>query len=368
MHDQWYRVVNVEGIPSPALLVYPDRVERNILRAVEMVGNVQRLRPHVKTHKLEELVRMHVASGVKKFKCATIAEAEMTASAGGREVMLAYQPVGPNIKRLAALAQRFPETRFSAIADDAGIVDALSRAMVDVGSKLDLFLDIDCGMHRTGVPPGDGAVVLYQQIAGAEGLYAAGLHAYDGHIHGDADTRYQRGKEEFTFVSNLKNELENNGFNVPTIVAGGTPTFPFYASLDGVECSPGTYVLWDFGYAESMPDMPFEIAATLFTRVISKPGNNRLCLDLGHKAVASESAPPRVKLLDLPHANAVTHSEEHLVIETPLADRFQVGDVLYGVPRHICPTVALHDAVVVVRNGRAEGRWKVRARDRTLTI
>jgi D-serine deaminase-like pyridoxal phosphate-dependent protein len=223
-------------------------------------------------------------------------------------------------------------------------------------------------MHRTGVPPGEGAMALYQQIAESEGLHAAGLHAYDGHIHGDADTRSRRGKEEFTFVSNLKSELENKGFDVPTIVAGGTPTFPFYASLSRVECSPGTYVFWDFGYAESMPDMPFEIAATLMTRVISKPGDNRLCLDLGHKAVASESAHPRVKFLDLPEATAVTHSEEHLVIETPLASRFKVGDVLYGVPRHICPTVALHDRVVVVRKGRAEDRWKVRARDRALTI
>ena len=368
MNDQWYSVRNAESVSSPALLVYPDRVEENITRAVKMVGDVRRLRPHVKTHKLEELVRMHVALSITKFKCATIAEAELTAGAGGRDILLAYQPVGPNMERLVALMHRFSDVRFSAIADDAAIIDTLSERMVAAGLRLDLFLDIDCGMHRTGIPPGRDAVSLYQRISAAEGLHAAGLHTYGGHITGDVNTRYQQAREEFTSVTNLKSELECKGFDVTTIIAGGTPTFPFYASMEQVECSPGTYVFWDFGYAESMPDMPFEIAATLMTRVISKPGNNRLCLDLGHKAVASESSHPRVKLFGLPNATAVTHSEEHLVIETPLAAAFKVGDLIYGVPRHICPTVALHDSVVIVRKGRAEERWKVRGRDRALTI
>jgi D-serine deaminase-like pyridoxal phosphate-dependent protein len=104
------------------------------------------------------------------------------------------------------------------------------------------------------------------------------------------------------------------------------------------------------------------------TRVVSKPGANRLCLDLGHKAIASENPQPRVQLLNLPDASAVGHSEEHLVIETPRAPEFAVGDCIYGVPRHICPTVALHSHAVVVREGRAETMWRISARDRALTI
>jgi D-threonine aldolase len=370
MNDSWYRITNPAEIASPALLVYPDRVERNIRRAIKMVQEPQRLRPHVKTHKLDEVVRLHVSLGVVKFKCATIAEAEMTAAAGGQEVLLGYQPVGPNVQRLVNLLQRFPKTRFSTIADDADVVDALSKAMVGAaGSCLDVFLDVDCGMHRTGLPPGDAAIEVFQKIVAAKGLHAAGLHAYDGHIHdSDSEERGQRAAAAFGAVTALKGAIEAKGFVVPRIIAGGTPTFPFHAQLNQAECSPGTYVFWDFGYADSMPDLPFEIAAILLTRVVSKPGLNRLCLDLGHKAVASESAPPRVKLLDLPEAVAITHSEEHLVVETPLADNFKIGDVLYGVPRHICPTVALHSEVVVVRRGRGDERWRVRARDRALTI
>jgi D-serine deaminase-like pyridoxal phosphate-dependent protein len=114
--------------------------------------------------------------------------------------------------------------------------------------------------------------------------------------------------------------------------------------------------------------MPFLTAAVVLTRVVSKPGPNRLCLDLGHKSIASEMAPPRVQFLNLEDATAVTHSEEHLVIETARAADFELGDCLYGVPRHVCPTVALHAEAVVLENGKSAERWTVVARDRALTI
>jgi D-serine deaminase-like pyridoxal phosphate-dependent protein len=224
-------------------------------------------------------------------------------------------------------------------------------------------------MHRTGIPPGDTAVSVYCRMARDHNARAAGLHAYDGHIHDpDVIQREQRADDAYQGVLRLQKQLEADGMSVPTIVAGGTPTFPFHARRGDTECSPGTYVFWDFGYSDSMPDLPFEVAAVLLTRVVSKPGANRLCLDLGHKSVAAESPQPRVKLMGLPDAVAVTHSEEHLVVETSLAEKFHVGDPLYGIPRHICPTVALHGEVTVVQNGAATERWRVTARERALTI
>jgi len=104
------------------------------------------------------------------------------------------------------------------------------------------------------------------------------------------------------------------------------------------------------------------------TRVVSKPGAHRLCLDLGHKAVAAEKPPPRVQFLNLPEVTAVSHSEEHLVIESQQAGQFAVGDCLFGVPCHICPTVALHAEATVIRAGRAAERWRIVARDRRLTV
>ena len=201
------------------------------------------------------------------------------------------------------------------------------------------------------------------------GLKPGGLHAYDGHLHDqELATRTQRVEEAYAPVNALRQELLQLGLAVPRYIASGTPTFPVHAKRGEVECSPGTCVLWDAGYGTKCPDLDFLHAALVLTRVVSKPGENRLTLDLGHKAIAAENPHPRVILLNLPDAKAVMHSEEHLVVETAHANEFAVGDCLYGVPWHICPTVALHSQAVTIENGRATSRWKVAARERQLTI
>ena len=387
----WFEIANIEEVPSPALLVYSARVEENIRRMIAIAGGVERLRPHMKTNKLPEVIRLQLARGITKFKCATIAEAEMTAGCGAPDVLLAYQPVGPNVKRFVELTRAFPKTKFSVIADEAEIIRALSGAASktlhpafghplpssDEGrgqgegcsSALEVMLDIDCGLHRTGVEPGPKAVELYRLIASLPGLAPGGLHVYDGHLH-DKDLIDRKAKcdDAFAPVVKLIAELKQAGLPVPTVVAGGTPTFPIHAKRPDVECSPGTCVFWDAGYATKLPDMDFLPAALVLTRVVSKLGANRLCLDLGHKAIASENPHPRVQFLNLPDAKAVMHSEEHLVVETSRAAQFAVGDCLYGIPWHICPTVALHSEAIAIENGQAVARWKIVARERRITI
>lgn len=365
----WFAVDNVADVPSPALLLYPDRVEENVRRMIATAGGVERLRPHMKTHKMPEMIRLQLAHGITKFKCATIAEAEMTAACGARDVLLAYQPVGPNAVRALQLVQQYPQTSFAVLADDEGALRHLSAVFSRSDATLSVLLDVDCGQHRCGVEAGPAAVALYRHIGSLPGLRAGGLHAYDGHIH-DADltARTKNCEAAFAPVMKLREGLRAAGLEVPRLVAGGTPTFPLHAKRADVECSPGTCVFWDFGYGDKLPDMDFLVAALVLTRVVSKPGDNRLCLDLGHKSIASENPHPRLRLLGLEDAQFVTHSEEHLVVETPRAGEFNVGDTLYGIPRHICPTVALYSEAVVVRGGRAVERWKVIARERRLTI
>ena len=365
----WHTVTNVDEVASPALLVYPARVETNLKEMLRVAGGAERLRPHIKTHKLPEVVRMQMAHGITKFKCATTAEAEMAAACGATDMLLAYQPVGPNVRRLVELVKTFPKTKFSTIADDAKALRALSVAGTGAGLRLNVLLDIDCGMHRSGVEPGSAALELYRLISSLRGLKPGGLHAYDGHIYDrDPIARGLACETAFAPVARFREQLIQTGLPVPNVVAGGTPTFPFHAPRKGVECSPGTCIFWDFGYATKLPDLEFFPAALLLTRVISKPGSNRLCLDLGHKAVASENPHPRVHLLELPDAKAITHSEEHLVIETDRAEEFAVGACFYGIPWHICPTVALHGEAVVIKDGRAAERWRILARERRLTI
>jgi D-threonine aldolase len=367
--DRWFEIKNTNDVASPSLLIFPDRIEENLRRIIGIAGSAERLRPHIKTHKMAELVRLHLAHGITKFKCATIAEAEMAAMAGAKDVLFAYQPVGPNVDRFLILAGDFPDVRFSCIVDNVESIRDLSEAAAAASTRAEVLLDLDLGQQRTGVAPDSHAFELYRMIAALPALRAGGLHAYDGHIHdSDVSQRATACEAAFAPVEVLRRKLEREGLPVPRVVAGGTPTFPMHAQRANVECSPGTCVFWDAGYARKLPDMNFLPAAALLTRVVSKPTPTRLCLDLGHKAVASEMSHPRVVFFGLNDATPVVHSEEHLVIETPHADDFTVGDCLYGIPWHICPTVALHSEAVVVRNARAEERWKVAARDRALTI
>lgn len=369
----WFAITNAAEVPSPALLVFTERVEANLGEMLRITGGPARLRPHIKTHKLPELIRRQVALGITKFKCATIAEAEMAATNCAPNILLAYQPVGPHARRFVELAESYPSQSFSCVADNAEAIQELARAQAarTESHPLDIFLDLDVGQHRTGVKPGLEAVELARLIAASPGLKFVGLHAYDGHIH-DTDPVERAAKCDTAFapVLELKRALEETGIPVPAIVAGGSPTFPIHARRDepGLELSPGTTVFWDAGYAQKLPDLDFLPAAVLLTRVVSKPAPNRLCLDLGHKAVASEMPQPRVVFPNLPEASAVMHSEEHLVVETPHAARFVVGDVLYALPWHVCPTVALHEEVFVVQAGRVAARWTVSARRRRLTI
>lgn len=366
--SKWWLLKNAAEVPSPSLLIYRDRVDENLRRMLAIAGSPERLRPHIKTHKLPQLVQRQLELGITKFKCATVAEAEMAASVGAPDVLLAYQPVGPNGLRVIELIRKFPGTKFSALVDDAGVVAQLSQLAVDSKVTLELLVDIDVGQHRTGIEAARAAE-LFRLIASSPGLRAGGLHGYDGHLSdSDPAKRAAACDEAFGGVWKVRDELRASGFELPRIVAGGTPTFPMHARRGDVECSPGTCVLWDAGYGKKLPDLDFLAAALLLTRVVGKPGADRLCLDLGHKAVASEMPHPRVVLLGLEEAQAVTHSEEHLVIETPRAKEFAVGDVIYGVPWHICPTVALHAEAWIVEDGAATLRWPIVARVRRLSV
>jgi D-serine deaminase-like pyridoxal phosphate-dependent protein len=367
-----YRIEDSRRLTTPALVVFLELVQENLDRMVAMAGDPARLRPHVKTHKTREVIELQLQRGIAKFKAATFAECEMLARAGARDVLLAYQVVGRNIERAVRFVQMFPEVRFMVIADHPEPVESLSRAMVEAGQKLEVLLDLDTGQHRTGLPVGSRARQVYGQIAESPGLQAGGFHIYDGHLrHPSLAERSAAVKERFREVDGFRRELIAAGWEVPRLVCGGTVTFPVYAGMEdpSVELSPGTCIFHDVGYGSSFPDLPFTPAAVILTRVISLPGENRVTLDLGYKAVASDQPmEKRAVFPQLPDAKLVMQNEEHLVIETSRAGTLHPGDELAAIPWHICPTTALNREVVVVSRGRVKERWEVVARDRCLTV
>lgn len=366
---QWYEVSNVSSIDSPALLIYPERVQHNIRAALQMVdGDTRRLRPHVKTHKCREVADMMIAAGIYQFKCATIAEATMLAQAGAKDVLLAYSPAGPKIERFAQLIKHFPHTQFSCLTDHPDALAAQAGIFKKYGYTVPVYIDIDLGMHRTGIEPGNAALDLYKKIHETEAVSATGIHAYDGHLRNpDFEQKKMDCDKAFEAVDTFAETLRGEGFPVPNIIAGGSPSFSVHAARKQVQCSPGTFIYWDQGYGAICKEQPFIQAAVLVTRVISLPGAQRVTTDLGHKSVASENdMSKRIFFLNADDLQPVSQSEEHLVNQSTAEHHHFPGEVLYGLPYHICPTVALFDSVHVIENHQWVANWKNVARDRII--
>jgi D-threonine aldolase len=370
--DSCYQIDDASGIFSPGLVVFAELVERNLREMIRIAGSPERLRPHCKTHKMRAVTELQLRAGIVKHKCATFAEAEMLADAGVKDIVLAYNLVGPSLRRAAQFRQRYPDVQFAVTADHPEPLRQLSEQMVAAGLSIGVLLDIDSGQHRTGLPVGEAAARLYRQIVAAPGIEPAGLHVYDGQNHQtDLGERTAAVDAIWHDVTRFRDGLVEQGLPVPRILAGGTGSFPIFArKVDStLELSPGTVIFHDSGYGRIFPDLHFVPAALVLTRVISRPGPTRLTLDVGNKAVAAD--PPmgsRLTFPDLPDAREVLHNEEHLVLESERAEEFQPGDVLLAIPRHVCPTSALHKQVWVVRNHQVSERWDVTARDRWITV
>lgn len=361
----WYKIKNEAEIDSPSILVYRDRVEQNIRTLVGSIDQVARLRPHIKTHKSLEVCRMLLAAGITKYKCATIAEAEILARAGATDILLAYQPVGPKANRLLNLSKAYPASTFSCLIDDEGAAKHLSDVFQN--EPIGYFIDVNVGMNRTGIAP-EQFLSLVKQIRNLPGLKLRGIHAYDGHLRDpDLDVRTHQCDQAYAPIPLLRKEIEALTGASLTIVAGGSPTYPIHARRKEIECSPGTFIYWDKGYEKILPEQKFIPAALILTRVISKPAPNIICVDLGHKAIASENPlPNRVSFLNASGLEPIGHSEEHMVLKNNSDTNFDVGDVLYGVPFHICPTIALHDYVNVVEQNEVKEVWRTESRNRKL--
>ena len=366
----WYTIRNADRLDTPALVLYPDRIKRNIELLKTFVADSNQLRPHIKTNKCPQVVKLMLEAGVTKFKCATIAEGEMLALEGAGDVLLAYQPVGPKARRFCELIRKYPKTIFSCLIDNQKSLLELSGLGVEMNIKIRVLIDLNVGMNRTGIAGEKEALQLYLAASQAKGIDIIGLHVYDGHLRDtDIALRKQKCDEAFRGVELLQEQIVKAVGKDPIVVAGGTPTFPIHAKRKGVEASPGTFIFWDRGYQQLLAEQPFEFAALVVTRIISKPDDQTICIDLGHKSIASENPiTQRVYLLNARDLQPIGHSEEHMVFRTEGNQPCEVGDVLYGVPLHICPTVALYEEASICRENIVGETWPILARKRKISI
>ncbi|HSN10157.1 MAG TPA: D-TA family PLP-dependent enzyme [Hanamia sp.] len=370
MEKAWFELNNPDEIDSPALLVYKKRVALNIQTMINIVGDAARLVPHVKTHKMAEIVKMQTEAGILKFKCATIAEAEMLAEAGAKNILLAYQLNFSKAKRFLSLIKNNPKIEFASLVDNRESSKMLNDLFTEERLKANVYIDVDAGMHRTGIEPDEKLFDLYKELDKLPNVKCEGLHIYDGHIRDENfELRKQKVKEAFAPVNEVIEKIKSAGFPQPKVIAGGTPTFTVHALYKEEYCSPGTCLLWDYGYDSLLSEQNFEFAAVLITRVISKPVKGIITTDLGHKSVAAENPiSKRIFFLNLEDYEVKSQSEEHLVIGVKDWENIVIGDLFYGVPYHICPTVALYDEANIIENGDVVDKWNVIARKKKITF
>ncbi len=366
----WYDIEDIESIDSPSIALYEENLMHNLHKIISMVhGNTSLIMPHIKTNKMPRVIRAMMSLGIKNFKCSTIAEAEIAAAEGADGVLIAHQLVGPKIERFCKLSQHFPNTSFSTIVDNIDSIKKLNEEAGKLQLSIGIYIDINSGMHRSGIEPGMALDKLIASIPLYEGLNFKGIHVYDGHLR-DANFQNRNSKIEHEFepVEILFDTLKQTYPHIK-LICGGTPSFSSHVLQEHRITSPGTCVLWDWGYSEKLKEQDYKYAALLICRVISKPKKGIITIDLGHKSVASENPIHlRVRFLNLKNYELLSQSEEHGVLQVDHWEHIKVGDVLYGIPYHICPTVNLHDDVSVISNGKMVDRWHIEARKRKITI
>jgi D-serine deaminase-like pyridoxal phosphate-dependent protein len=359
-----YKVNGAERILTPALLIYPDLVKENIRATLRMVGNdPNRWRPHIKTAKLGATVRMMVEEGVHHFKCATTLELITACECGAEDVLLAFSVTGANAQRTLEIAEQYPETRISVLIESSG------QAQPWIGQSVGVFLDLNPGMDRTGMSVANADAVI--AVAKLLGSQFRGLHYYDGHVTKysaeEAETKIHAGYDQ---LISLVEKLRAKGVRVEEVITSGTPAAPVAMTYPGFvrssfihRISPGTVVYNDLNSLGQLPGWGYAPAALVLSTVISHPANDVFTCDGGHKSVSADSGVPTCAVVGMPQITPGKPSEEHLPLHVSSADgHTAIGEQLYLIPKHVCPTVNNFDEAYLVVNGSITGIERVTAR------
>lgn len=363
-----YRVADLENVLTPALAIYPEEITSNIQSTLNLLtGNADRWRGHIKTAKLNYTLRMLLDRGVRNFKCATTLELLQACEVGAADVLVAYPMMGANARRVREIKRQHPNVRISVLAENEEQIRQWR------GSDIGIFLDINPGMNRTGIDQRSRELVIeLAKVAQKAGLDFRGLHYYDGQFGSVAEPELTKDTHAgYDQLLELVRDLENSAVAVFEIITAGTPTFPSSLSYSGFRntrfvhrVSPGTVAYHD---ATSLAQLPTQYgyapAALVITRVVSHPHPNVITCDAGHKAVSADAGVPTCVVLGHPELTPLGPSEEHLPLAvTEGSNPPRVGEILYLIPRHVCPTVNNFDAALIVRNGEIQAIERVSAR------
>ncbi len=355
----------VAELDTPALLVDVDAMDRNIARiAAELRAAGVAWRPHAKGHKTPAIAHRQLAAGAIGVTCAKLGEAEVMAAAGVRDILVANQIVGPiKTRRLAALCAS-SGADVAVAADDPRNLRELGAAARERGVRPRVIVEVDTGMGRSGVAPGEATVALAREIAGCPDLRFAGVMGWEGHAVAipDATERRRAIERAVALLTGSANACREAGLPVEIVSCGGSGTYPVAARQPGVsEVQAGGATLGDAFYREL--GVAVEPALTLLTQVVSRPAPDRIVVDAGRKAI--DPTLRRPVPLGLGEVRDVGFSAEHgtIRLEAP-AVAPQVGERLGWAVGYHDQAVHLHEALYVVREGLIVAVWPVLGRGR----
>ncbi len=366
-----YEIQDSQALSTPSLLIYTEMIEANISAALQMMkGDTNRWRPHLKTAKLGYTIGRLVARGITTAKCATSLELIVAIESGMEDVLVAFPLMGPNAARVREIAAAHPERRISTLVESVDQLDEWRASAVGV------FVDLNPGMDRTGAAEDnfEGVREFIDQIQKA-GLRFCGLHHYDGHIKNADPSAAAMACEGYSRLVELIAYLKRWGIEVPEVITSGTPAMPHalnFAPFSAGEfvhrVSPGTIVYNDRNSLKELPDYGFQPAALVLSTVVSRPRENRVTCDAGHKAVSADAGVPTCDVMGRPGLVGLKPSEEHLPIEVRSGETPARGELLYLLPAHVCPTVNNFDKAVLVRGGKVECVVPVSARGHEMFV
>ncbi|MBI4200997.1 MAG: alanine racemase [Chloroflexi bacterium] len=363
-----YKLNHPEEIETPAMLVYEDLVQHNIREIMRICGSPQRVVPHFKTHKSAAVLKLQMQAGISALKVSTVKEAEVLAENGVKEIIVAYPiPHRKKLERLMALKKLYPGADIKVIASTPEHLNVMSQAATAHKQRLGVYLDLDPGMHRTGVQPGEEAGRFYARIARTPGLKPSGIHCYDGSVGGSAEPEPRKVvvQKNLEHIHDTIDRARRQGLDVPDVVAGGSWSFSFYVADEDVRVSPGKWIYWDLMNAV-MTDLNFKMAAVVLGQVVDRNvGQDTVTVDLGVKGISDDPPTPRrFKVVGNEAMELVSQSEEHGVVKRNGAN-LGVGDFFLARPGHVCSTTVKYPyALVINRQGDVTGRYDHQARDR----
>lgn len=350
-----------EEIDTPALLIDLELMEENIAKMAGFFKGIKAdLRPHIKTHKTPILAHKQLEAGAIGITCAKLGEAEVVALAGIQEILIANQVVGAHkVQRLVRLARH---VNIIVTVDDLRNVMQLSEAATAEDVDLGVLVEVDVGMKRCGVEPGEPAVLLSREVDRAARLRYMGLMGYEGHITTlpDYEERKREAERSMKLLVDTKHLIEEDGLEVKIVSGGGTGTYDITGRYPEVtEVQAGSYIVMDSTYHKIRPE--FECALSVLTTVISVPSRQRAILDAGRKSVSQDFGMPQVSGIDDIRFRGL--SEEHGILEsTGPGIRLRPSDKIEVIPSHCCTTINLHDKVYVIRDDEVQAIWDVAAR------